>query len=309
MLAHPIVEIKNEFTEYLLNILTIPLYDGFNSIYKKSIELSSIYDNKIKSGLSITNPGINNLFKIFLKDIPNLNRDRIERETIRIKNSGKHIDFFDDLIKVVIKSYIILLTSINEQNYNLLKNIKHYDNVDTCNFIHKCYIEISKNLMNVPDIFNESNNPPSKIKENYTECIELIKKGILNAIRNVIPMKDIITEYLKNDQKKILISEIKNKISNFNKKIIDSSESIDNQIENINDPPPSSRGEAIARENGQDIANNIIVEKINNDEIINNIKEEIKEPLTEPIQCKYVENILDKPVRRRIKKIVNKITD
>lgn len=230
-----LVETKNEFTEFLLHNLTPQLYEGFISMYKKSIELSAVYEDKIKKGANIQNLGVYGLFKIFLKDIDNLSREKIEREVVRIKNSSKYGDFFNDLIQAIIKSHILFFT----YNNNKIEYNKYYEDIDINSFIHKCYIESAKIFYLNPEIFNDKNIDPQKNKENKHECFEIIKKSILNAIKLSIPMKSIIIDYVNNNNNKYKPLTMKHKLTNYNKKILDSSLS-DNEKYPLPDVPDTS---------------------------------------------------------------------
>ena len=105
-----IVDIKQEYTEFLSHIITPLIYEGIKSMYNKSIEAEKKYVQMAKDDQRVKNPGILKIFQHFLKGIPALNINLIEAEMIRIRDSSKHADIFDKLIKSVMKSTIILLT-------------------------------------------------------------------------------------------------------------------------------------------------------------------------------------------------------
>lgn len=186
-----IVEIKNEYTEFLINILSPLIYEGIKSIYEKAQALEAIYKK------SSNNPGILKIFQICLKDIPNLNKLALENETNRIKEKSKCSEWFDALLMSVIKSNIILLT-FNAKNKSNIIEEKHHEKIDTSLFIHKCYIECSKVFYNCPEIFWH-NYAPLEIKKNQKEIFDIIKNGIKEAIRKSLPIKLILDEYLTND--------------------------------------------------------------------------------------------------------------
>jgi len=108
-----IVEIKHEYTECLLDI-TIPfIYEGIKSMYNYARNSHEKLLNKEKennSGKKVK--GLLEIFQLCLADIENLSNSRMEREVNRIKSKSKSncADWYDDLVKAVIKSNIILLT-------------------------------------------------------------------------------------------------------------------------------------------------------------------------------------------------------
>ena len=186
-----IVEIKNEYTKMLTNILTPLLYEGIKSLYDKAV----VIDNENKKHKNVS------VFKIFqtcLKDLPNLSSSSIHDETNRIKESCKCSEWLDDLVKAVIKSNIILLTfNASGKQCTLVKN-KMHETVNVEMFIHQCYIECARVFFNYPELFWHK-LPSTEIKQNQREAFKLVKESIEEAIRKMLPIKMILTEYLNND--------------------------------------------------------------------------------------------------------------
>ena len=135
-----LVEIKNEYTITLVNILTPLIYQGIDSIYKDSKKISN-NDNTLKN------------FQIFLRAVPKWNNDLIENETNRILSNCRCADWINDLIKAVIKSNIIILT--NNSSFKKSSNIdaSYYEEININNFIHKIYIECAREIWNNPYLF------------------------------------------------------------------------------------------------------------------------------------------------------------
>ena len=117
-----IVEIKNEYTTFLVNIMTPFLYEGLKSVYGYALEADGQFEEKAKNDPSIQSPGILKIFQTCLREIPSLNNHSIENETNRIKDKSKCSDWFDDLVKAVIKSNIVLLTFSTDKNPSELVN-------------------------------------------------------------------------------------------------------------------------------------------------------------------------------------------
>src|SRR5579871_3696360 len=105
-----IVEIKNEYTSFLCNIMAPLLYEGIKKIYDKSVEKSNEFIESSKVNPNIECHPVLKIFQIFLKGVKNINNQNIKAATNEIRNKSKCADFFDDLVKAVVKSYIILLT-------------------------------------------------------------------------------------------------------------------------------------------------------------------------------------------------------
>jgi hypothetical protein len=193
-----IADIKTEYTDFLIHILSPLIYEGLKSMYDKSIEQETKYIQLSKENVNLKNPGVFKIFQHFLKNIPTLNQNLIESELIRIRDSSKHADIFEKLIKAVIKSNIILLTYNASGKQCKLVNEKIHEKIDCKMFIHKIYIESARQFYNTPELFWHL-LPPLEVKRNQRDCINIINKSIIVAIKESIPMNDILSEYLKND--------------------------------------------------------------------------------------------------------------
>ena len=60
---------------------------------------------------------------------------------------------FDDLVKAVIKSNIVLLTFSTSNKQSDLVNNKYHETIDVNDFVHKCYIESARVIYNNPQLF------------------------------------------------------------------------------------------------------------------------------------------------------------
>jgi hypothetical protein len=193
-----IVEIKNIYTTFLVNIISPLIYEGLKSLYENSNRADQKVKNAIKTDPNVVDLGILKIFQLCLKKIPEWNTHLIDTETKRIKEQCKCSEWFDDLLKAVVKSNIILLTySADAKSCDIVNN-KLHETVDTNFFIHSCYIECAKMFFNYPEIFYHGYSTLD-IKRNQREAIELIKKAIEEAIKNMLPIKMILQEYLSND--------------------------------------------------------------------------------------------------------------
>lgn len=199
-----IVCIKELYEDYLFSILIPAIYDGFQSLYKRAFESEKKFIIASKKDPNIENPGILVIFQSFIKEIPNLNTHKIRNETDRIKSSTKSADVFDDLIKAVCKSNIILLTyNVDHKRKDLLKT-KYHENVIIHDFIHDCYIHAARAFYGYAELFYHKQDPVI-LNQNKRTCHNIIREAIKEAIRLMLPMKEILLEYItqKYEQKDI----------------------------------------------------------------------------------------------------------
>lgn len=180
------LEIKNEYTEHLVDTLTPYIYEGLNSMYQSAVETAkkAIAEDKILI-----------IFQKILQSVPEWNQLRIEEETNRIKQMSNTNDYMDDLVRAVVKSNIILLAYSN--NISSIVGQAFYSTLTTQSFIHKCYIECSKDAHNNPFLFFHDIEPMD-LKRNQIMINRNIQSGIIRAIRKILPISLILKEYLVN---------------------------------------------------------------------------------------------------------------
>lgn len=180
------LEIKNEYTEHLVDIATPYICEGINSIYSDAFKITSATNRNDKVLLA---------FQKLLQHIVDWPQNKIEEETNRIKQLSNTTEYFDDLFKAVIKSNIILLTYSNTVSNVIGQSF--YNNLTTSTFIHKCYIECGKDAHNNPYIYYHDVEPMER-KRNQILIHRQINDGILRAIRKILPISMILKEFLVN---------------------------------------------------------------------------------------------------------------
>jgi len=184
-----LTEIKKEYTIQLVNMLTPEIYNGINSIYSE-------VKNIAKDGEELK------IFQGFLMKIPTWGEQMINVEAARIKSVTQNAEIIDDLIKAVIQSNILLLTSTDlAEKQKVLKEFNI--NLNYNKFIHNVYIEVAKTFYNYPFLYFHK-MPALEYKKNQLKAHKLIKEAIEEAIRKMLPLQLILKKYLG------IMSEINN---------------------------------------------------------------------------------------------------
>ena len=110
--------------------------------------------------------------------------------------------YFDNLIEAVFIANTKILTSV-QINDSKSQNIK-INVPQPSHFIHKCYIECAKEIYKNPYIFDNSKGlTPKEKHNNLRESISIIELSINNAIRNLLPIRDILKHGLTKNNEKI----------------------------------------------------------------------------------------------------------
>ena len=182
-----LVNAKDSYTNQLKAILTPPLYEN----------LVKMFENAKNDGRS--NNTLRN-FQYLLRDIKLWNQDVIDEETDRIMSSTK-CDYIDYLLKAVFITNTKILTSVNIYNQNNDRQIE-VSIPNLAHFVHKCYQECAKKIYLNPSLFDDSLSAKEQ-QSNLRDTIPIINSCIDEAIRELLPMKQLLLQYLDNDIKTI----------------------------------------------------------------------------------------------------------
>lgn len=209
-----IVDIKHEYDENLIEILVPLLHEGLMSILARAQEHYDKYEELASVNSDVKNPGIVKIFQICLKDVPTLSAAAVESEVRRIKEQSHCAEWFDDLVKAVVKSHIVLLTYNASGGTCELVREKFHDKININEFIHNCYIECAHSFYNNPELIiklpakvgtTQERTSHSRSSFAYRSGIQkdltykYIKKAIRKAINKLLPYKSMLKEYLRND--------------------------------------------------------------------------------------------------------------
>jgi hypothetical protein len=169
------VQAKIEYTKQLINNLQYHFFDGVKSIYDDSKEIYK--ENSSSSQLFI--------FRTLLEKVPEWNNELIIIETDRIIEESK-CDYLEDLLTAVFISHTKILMSISVNNGKINLTVPKLSN-----FIHKCYINIARDLWKNPLLFSE-NISGIDYQQNIKTIETIIYDCIENTIRFSLPVKDIL---------------------------------------------------------------------------------------------------------------------
>ena len=179
-----LAEAKQEYTSQIKDIFTPQIYLGLKSMYNAAKEFCS----KTRS---------NNVLKKFqtiLSNTPHWKQDKLLTEFNRIELASK-CDYIEDLITALFISHTKVLASIK------LKSKSKSINMDVPTgtfFVHKVYIECARKFWAHPYLFHtECSN--LELQRNLLQTETLIKECIMETVRKLLPVKDVLKEYLGND--------------------------------------------------------------------------------------------------------------
>jgi hypothetical protein len=195
-----LVETKNEYTNHLCNIISPFIYEGFKKMYNDIAFPKGLPPNQ-----ELEREEILCFFQKCLKQCKNWNtilighQTIIENETNRIltETSKQGYVYLEDLIKASLKANLLILMYNPSCKEQIQIDSSYYNN-KLHTFFYILYIEFAKELWCNPYLMYH-NFSPIDIKKNQRECIGLIKECIIETIKKILPIKQILCNYLKED--------------------------------------------------------------------------------------------------------------
>ena len=235
------VQAKIEYTKQLVNTLKPQMYDGIKSIYD---DAKAIYKSNSSTSLLF-------IFRTLLEKIPEWNNELILNETDRIIECSK-CDWLDELVTAVYISHTKILMSIGNSNSNKI----NLTIPKLINFIHKCYINIAREIWKNPLLFSEDISG-YEYQKNMNVIESIICDCIENTIRISLPVKEILKEHLDiNDSKSSntsneskLLNELKELLLNSKKEeLIENNENKDDDDHDKEEETLEKESEGIEKE-------------------------------------------------------------
>ena len=175
-------EAKAEYTRQLCNFLVPALESYFLDVLTSTKE--SEKDPK----------RILWVFQDALKQFPDWNVDKVQRETAKISESTK-CDYLEEILTAVFIAHTkvlsaIRLTSKQKKLQITIPKLEH--------FLHRTMSECARLLWSNAYLFND-NCTAIERQKNLRQVEQLLHEGVLQSIRGMLPVKSILKEYLADD--------------------------------------------------------------------------------------------------------------
>jgi hypothetical protein len=175
-------EAKGEYTRQLCQFL-VPALQKF---YIELVEAAKKAEPDAKKVLL--------KFQHLLEDISEWNIDKVQRETQQIAMSTQ-CDYLEELLTAVFIAHTKVLSAIRltSKQKKLQITIPKLDH-----FLHKTMVECARLLWSNTYLFSSS-GPSIERQKNHRQIEALITDGVLQGIRSMLPVKNILREYLRED--------------------------------------------------------------------------------------------------------------
>ena len=191
-------ESKNEWGARLLTVLTPLIIEGFKSIFEESYKLCKENGEADKYLMTFQN---------FITRIPKWNSNIIETERKRIiERSG--CSYLEELVTCIHIIQLKLLTAmrVGQKQKKININIPKLDD-----FIHKAYVNVARKIYKNVYLF-ELNSSALQVQKYNRELEIIVQECILNAVRESIPVENILRAYMDETVEEDVIEEIKEQI-------------------------------------------------------------------------------------------------
>jgi len=179
-------EAKSEYTKQLVFNFQPTLLRFFLDRFSEVKELPAV-TSRAKSALSE--------FQDSLSQIPEWNLDKVHSETSGLLQAI-HCDYIEDLITAVFIAHTKILSAIRLHSKPRRKINITVPKPD--HFMHRTMSECSRLLWSNVYLFDDS-VPSITRQKNMNDVNRFLEDGILQAIRNLLPVKSILRDSLQED--------------------------------------------------------------------------------------------------------------
>lgn len=134
------------------------------------------------------------MFQDALRQFPDWNQDKVQRETEKIVTSTK-CDYLEEILTAVFIAHTkvlsaIRLTSKQKKLQITIPKLEH--------FLHRTMSECARQLWSNAYLFSEQGSAVERQK-NLRQVEQLLHEGVLQSIRGMLPVKSILKEYLNDE--------------------------------------------------------------------------------------------------------------
>jgi len=172
-------EAKGEYTRQL----TLFIVPSFHRFFMGCLEQAAVEEPQVKKQLW--------KFQEMLSQVPEWNMDKVQREVAKLI-SEIQCDYLEELVTAVFIAHTKVLTAIRIGNKNkrvqiTIPKLEH--------FVHRSLSECSRLLWSSAYLFH-NDLPPMEKQKNHRQIEQLLHEGVAQAIRGLLPVKNILKDYL-----------------------------------------------------------------------------------------------------------------
>ena len=176
-------EAKGEYTKQLIQYLTPALGRFFMKLFAQAQqEVASVQGGR----------GLLAKFQELMSVVPEWNIDKVQRETATVIGETK-CDYLEELLSAVFIAHTKVLTAIRPNSWKNKKVQIVVPKMD--HFVHRAMSECCRLLWKTTYLFQQD-LPAVEKQKNYRGIEFQIGEGVSNAIRGLLPVKNILKDCL-----------------------------------------------------------------------------------------------------------------
>jgi hypothetical protein len=184
-------EARVEYQKQMANKLVFPLLDFFRKIR------TDLWAESQQSILS--------RFQKKCAEIPKWNQDVVAEETNRLIEASR-CDYLEELMTALFIAHTKVMASVrvNKKNKKLTITVPKLDH-----FLHRLFTEAAKSFWKAPFLFQED-IPAIDRQKNLLQAEAIIEEAIYAAVRDMLPIKKILQEYISeptDDEDEVITNE------------------------------------------------------------------------------------------------------
>jgi len=183
-------EARVEYQKQMANKLVFPLLDFFRKIR------AELWAESQQSILS--------RFQKKCAEIPKWNQDVVAEETNRLIEASR-CDYLEELMTALFIAHTKVMASVrvNKKNKKLTITVPKLDH-----FLHRLFTEAAKSFWKAPFLFQED-IPAIERQKNLLQAEAIIEEAIYAAVRDMLPIKKILQEYISepNEDEDVVTNE------------------------------------------------------------------------------------------------------
>jgi hypothetical protein len=169
------------------------------------------------------------MFQTLLEGISEWNVDKVQRETGMIATKSR-CDYLDELMTAVFIAHTkvlsaIRLTTRQKKLQITIPKLEH--------FLHRTLTECARLLWSNTYLFSSS-SPTIERQKNLRLIENMLHEGVLQGIRGMLPVKNILREYLKEDDDEE--EEAEEKVEKVEEKVEQPVEKVEQPVEKVEQP-------------------------------------------------------------------------
>ena len=184
-----LVEAKNEWCARLVSIFTPAVMEGLQSIFKEACDICCNDEEQDQYLMT---------FQTFLKRIPSWNAEIIGAERKRIEEESG-CTYLEEIITCV---HIVQLKALSCIRVASSSRKIDIDVPSVDKFVHKVYSKCASKVYSNVYLY-EQDQEPLQTQKNKRELELLIREGIMQAVRDTMPIEEILKAYMAEQEEEI----------------------------------------------------------------------------------------------------------